>query len=93
MVGLGERPEEVREALRDLRAAGCEIATVGQYLSPSRAHHPVAEYVRPEVFDSYRDFAMELGFRAAACAPLVRSSYRAGEVLREARGQGAVADR
>ena len=68
--------------MRDLREAGCDILTVGQYLAPSRQHHPVVEYVRPEVFDRYREIAGELGFRYVASAPLVRSSYHAEEALR-----------
>jgi lipoic acid synthetase len=87
MAGLGEEPREVRAALEDLRAAGCEIVTIGQYLSPSPAHLPVAEFVRPEVFDEYREHALRLGFRAAACGPFVRSSYHAEQVLREAAGR------
>jgi lipoyl synthase len=85
MVGLGETPDEVRAALDDLRAAGCEILTVGQYLSPSPDHYPVAEFVRPEVFDSYREYALKIGFRAAACGPFVRSSYMAEQVWRDAK--------
>jgi len=80
MVGLGETRDEVRRALDDLRAAGCQIVTVGQYLSPSPSHFPVAEFVRPEVFDEYRRYALGIGFRASACGPLVRSSYHAEEV-------------
>ncbi len=82
MVGLGETEQEVAEVMRDLREAGCDILTVGQYLAPSRQHHPVVEYVRPEVFDRYREIAGELGFRYVASAPLVRSSYHAEEALR-----------
>jgi lipoic acid synthetase len=85
MVGMGETQEEMREALRDLRAAGCEILTVGQYLSPSKEHYPVAEYVAPDVFTAYREYAMELGFRAAFCGPFVRSSYQAEQVLEHSR--------
>ena len=84
MVGMGETPAELREALRDLRDAGCEILTVGQYLSPSKDRHPVAEYVRPEVFAAYREYAMELGFRAAFCGPFVRSSYQAERLFADA---------
>jgi lipoic acid synthetase len=86
MVGLGETPDEVRAALDDLRGAGCEILTVGQYLSPSQEHYPVAEFVRPEVFDSYREYALKIRFRAAACGPFVRSSYMAEQVWRDAKG-------
>ena len=85
MLGLGERPDEVRAVLKDLREAGCEVVTLGQYLSPSAGHHPVVEFVRPEVFDAYRQYALELGFRAAACGPFVRSSYQAEQVLEEAK--------
>ena len=86
MVGLGETPDEVRATLDDLRGAGCEILTVGQYLSPSQEHYPVAEFVRPEVFDSYREYALKIGFRAAACGPFVRSSYLAEQVWQDAKG-------
>ena len=82
MVGLGEREEEVVETMKDLRAVGCDVLTVGQYLAPSKLHHPVVEYVRPEVFDRYKEAGMELGFRYVASSPLVRSSYRAEEALR-----------
>ena len=85
MVGLGEHPDEVRAALADLRAACCEIVTLGQYLSPSPKHVPVVEFVRPEVFAEYREYALKLGFRAAACGPLVRSSYHAEHVLNDAK--------
>lgn len=85
MVGLGETEDEVRAAINDLRGAGCDILTVGQYLSPSKSHFPVQEFVRPEVFKSYEAHAMSLGFRAAACGPFVRSSYQADKVLQAAR--------
>jgi lipoic acid synthetase len=91
MVGLGERPAEVEETMRDLRAAGVDILTLGQYLRPSEWHLPVVEYVAPEAFDAYRDRGLALGFRYVASGPLVRSSYRAAELfLRgelEARGR------
>lgn len=82
MLGLGENRAEVLEALRDLRAAGCEIVTLGQYLQPTPSSIPVAEYVRPETFDELRKQALSLGFVHAASAPLVRSSYRADFVSR-----------
>ena len=85
MVGLGETQDEVRTAIRDLRVAGCDILTIGQYLQPSKTHLPVHEYVHPDVFKSYEDFALELGFRSAACGPFVRSSYQAEKVLEAAR--------
>ena len=81
MAGLGETPDEVAAVLRDLRLAGCDILTVGQYLAPSRQHYPVAEYVPPAVFDRYRALGYSLGFRFVASAPLVRSSYHADEAV------------
>ncbi|MCX7805953.1 MAG: lipoyl synthase [Planctomycetota bacterium] len=81
MVGMGETPEEVAATLRDLRSAGCDAVTIGQYLSPSTRHLPVAEYVPPERFGEYADIARSLGFRAVASGPFVRSSYRAAAML------------
>jgi len=63
MLGLGERPEEVRAVLDDLRSAGCSYLSVGQYLAPSRRHQAVVEFVRPELFDSLRHYARTLGFQ------------------------------
>jgi lipoic acid synthetase len=77
MVGLGESDEEVLQVMRDLRRAECDILTIGQYLAPSNAHFPVARFVEPEQFDAWRDEALKMGFRAAACGPFVRSSYMA----------------
>lgn len=77
MLGLGEREEEVIEALNDLYATGCRIVTIGQYLAPSLAHIPVAEYVTPEKFDEYRRKGLEIGFEFVESSPLVRSSYHA----------------
>ena len=85
MLGLGESDEEVRRTLRDLREAGVSIVTIGQYLPPSAAHWPLARYVTPAEFEAFGAFARELGFRAVASAPLVRSSYHAGELVRETR--------
>lgn len=81
MVGLGESDEELYEVIADLYAAGCRALTIGQYLAPSRDHAPVARYVPPATFDLYRGHAMALGFRRVASAPLVRSSYRAEEMV------------
>jgi lipoic acid synthetase len=81
MVGLGETEEEVGETLRDLRAVGVQIVTIGQYLRPSGRHLPVQEYVPPETFETYRRTALRCGFRYVASGPLVRSSYRAGELF------------
>ncbi|MEW6748354.1 MAG: lipoyl synthase [Candidatus Micrarchaeota archaeon] len=79
MVGMGESAEEVEQTLRDLREAGVELVTMGQYLAPSKAHFPVAEYVRPERFKEYETLAYSLGFTHVASGPLVRSSYKAAE--------------
>lgn len=80
MVGLGETRDEVRLLLDDLRAADCEVATIGQYLQPRRHRLPVEEFVRPEVFEAYREYAESVGFRAVFAGPLVRSSYMAERV-------------
>lgn len=79
MMGLGEREEEVGEAMRDLRAAGVDLLTLGQYLQPSPAHLPVAEFVPPARFAEMRRLGESLGFAFVASGPLVRSSYRAEE--------------
>ncbi|HYG70605.1 MAG TPA: lipoyl synthase, partial [Anaeromyxobacteraceae bacterium] len=81
MVGLGEGEDEVLEAMRDLRAVGVEILTLGQYLRPSAWHLPVVEFVTPEKFDAYRKLGLAEGFRYVASGPLVRSSYRAAELF------------
>jgi len=81
MVGLGEGEDEVVETMRDLRAAGVEILTLGQYLRPSQWHLPVAEFVTPERFEALRQQGLALGFRYVASGPLVRSSYRAAELF------------
>ena len=88
MLGLGESPEEVKQALERLREAGCELITLGQYLAPSREHLPVAEFVTPEQFDAYGRLARSLGFAGVASAPFVRSSYHAFELLRASKGEG-----
>jgi len=80
MVGLGETPDEVRTLLRDLRAAATDVATIGQYLQPSRRNLPVAEYVEPRQFEEYREYGLALGFKAVFSGPLVRSSYMADQV-------------
>ncbi len=77
MVGLGERCEEVTGVMDDLRSAGCDMLTIGQYLAPSRWHHAVVEYIHPKVFEAYAAEALAKGFLHVASAPLVRSSYRA----------------
>jgi lipoic acid synthetase len=85
MVGLGETEEEVRGLLRDLRDSGTDIATVGQYLQPTRRNLPVAAYVEPARFEAYRDYGLSLGFKMVFSGPLVRSSYMADAVSKEAR--------
>jgi lipoic acid synthetase len=81
MVGLGETDDEVMETMRDLRAAGVDVVTLGQYLRPTPKHHEVVRFVAPATFDAWQRAAMEMGFLYAASGPLVRSSYRAAEVF------------
>ena len=80
MLGLGETDGEIAAALRDLRAAGVALLTLGQYLAPSPAHHPVERFAAPAEFDRWRDEALALGFSCVAAAPHVRSSYHAEEL-------------
>jgi lipoic acid synthetase len=84
MVGLGETGPEVFDLLRDLRASGVDVATIGQYLQPSRRNLQVSEYVTPEQFARYRDFGLSIGFKMVFSGPLVRSSYMADLVSHEA---------
>ena len=87
MVGLGETNQEITEAMQQLRAVDVELLTLGQYLAPGRPGTrflPVDRYVTPEQFDAWKVEALELGFRGVASGPLVRSSYRAGQLLEEA---------
>jgi lipoyl synthase len=84
MLGLGESDHELTTAFRDLRAAGVDLLTLGQYLRPSPAHAPVRRYVPPAEFDRWRSVAREIGFDAVEAGPLVRSSYRAEELYRGA---------
>ena len=79
MLGLGEREEEVLEAMRDLRAAGCEILTLGQYLQPTLKHLAMVDFSPPAKFAEYKVRAEEMGFVHVASGPLVRSSYHADE--------------
>jgi lipoic acid synthetase len=79
MLGLGETEAELDQAMRDLRAAGVDVLTLGQYLQPSPWNLKVAEYVHPDTFQRHADRALELGFMYCASGPLVRSSYRAAE--------------
>ena len=79
MVGLGETDEEILAVMRDLRAQGVQMLTIGQYLAPSDHHLPVQRYAAPEVFHQFEHAARAMGFAHAACAPLVRSSYHADQ--------------
>jgi lipoyl synthase len=80
MVGLGEAETEVHQLLRDVAAQGTDVATIGQYLQPTRRNLAVAQYVSPLQFDAYRDFGMSIGFRMVFSGPHVRSSYMADMV-------------
>jgi len=84
MVGLGESTEEVHALLRDVFEAGVDVATIGQYLQPTRRNLTVAEYVAPEQFEAYRQFGLSLGFKMVFSGPLVRSSYMADRVREQA---------
>ncbi len=83
MVGLGETDEEILEVMRDLRAHAVDMLTIGQYLQPSSAHLPLLRYVTPEQFQVFEQAALAMGFRQAACGPMVRSSYHADLQARE----------
>ena len=84
ILGLGENRDEISQALRDLRSAGCELVTITQYLRPSARHHPVERWVHPEEFVALREEAIDLGFAGVMSGPLVRSSYRAGRLYQQA---------
>src|SRR5690606_8755613 len=84
ILGMGEKPEEVRPALQDLYDAGCDIITITQYLRPSPRHHPVDRWVKPEEFVEHTKAAEEIGFPGVMAGPLVRSSYRAGRLYAKA---------
>jgi lipoic acid synthetase len=84
MVGLGEAEEEVQELLRDVLAADVGVVTIGQYLQPARRNLPVAEFVRPEQFDQYREYGLSIGFKMVFSGPFVRSSYMADSVSEQA---------
>lgn len=83
MVGIGETEDEVYEAMQDLRAVGCDIVTIGQYLQPTPKHYPVHRYVTPEEFKRYEEKGMEMGFLYVASGPLVRSSYKSADYFRK----------
>jgi lipoic acid synthetase len=84
ILGMGEKPEEVHQALRDLHGAGCDLVTITQYLRPSTRHLPVARWVHPDEFIALDETAREIGFLGVLSGPLVRSSYRAGRLYAEA---------
>ena len=84
MLGLGESREEVSEVMADLRQAGCDLLTIGQYLQPSLEHHRLVRYVRPEEFEEYRIVGEKLGFVSVMSGPLVRSSFHAAEMYTSA---------
>jgi lipoic acid synthetase len=87
MVGLGENDDEILAVMRDLRTHGIDMITIGQYLQPSASHLPVLRYVHPDTFKMFEREALEMGFRNAACGPMVRSSYWAD---RQAHGAGVL---
>jgi lipoic acid synthetase len=84
ILGLGETPEEVSQALRDLHEAGCDLITITQYLRPTNTHHPVERWVKPQEFVDFADEAKSIGFLGVMSGPLVRSSYRAGRLYKQA---------
>jgi lipoic acid synthetase len=81
MLGLGETHDEVLETLEDLRQAKVDIVTIGQYLQPTPKHAPVEEFITPELFSSYKESGLKMGFRYVESGPLVRSSYHAEKHL------------
>ena len=92
ILGLGETVEELLDTLADLRDAGCEMLTLGQYLQPSAGQLPVEHYLRPEEFEALGRAARQIGFRQVASGPFVRSSYHAREMaegIRAEKGTGA----
>jgi len=88
MLGLGETREEILQVFHELREINCDMLTIGQYLQPARANLPVQEYIRPETFQQYKEKALEMGFKAVASGPHVRSSYLAEEISQEIFSQG-----
>jgi len=83
MIGLGEEEREVIEVMKDLREVNCDLLNIGQYLRPSPHHLEVHNYIHPDKFEEYQNIGMSLGFKYVASAPLVRSSYHAGEILKD----------
>ena len=91
ILGLGETRAEVEQALVDLHSAGCDLITITQYLRPTLKHHPVERWVKPEEFVELAAFATESGFAGVMSGPLVRSSYRAGRLYKQAMEKKAAA--
>jgi lipoic acid synthetase len=87
---MGETREEVSQALQDLRAAGCDLITITQYLRPTAKHHPVVRWVKPNEFVELSKEATDIGFLGVMSGPLVRSSYRAGRLYNQAMTARAV---
>jgi lipoic acid synthetase len=85
ILGMGETREEISQAMRDLHEAGCDLLTITQYLRPSKLHHPIDRWVKPEEFVELGKEAEEIGFAGVMSGPLVRSSYRAGRLYKQAR--------
>lgn len=81
MLGLGEKEEEVLALMKDLRKVDCDILTIGQYLAPSKEHHPIIEYIHPDTFKKYEEIGLSLGFKHVPSSPLTRSSYHAGDII------------
>jgi lipoic acid synthetase len=92
ILGLGETRAEVEQALVDLHSAGCDLITITQYLRPTLKHHPVERWVKPEEFVELAAFATETGFAGVMSGPLVRSSYRAGRLYKQAMEKKAAAN-
>jgi lipoic acid synthetase len=92
ILGLGEEKSEISQALNDLRSAGCDLITITQYLRPSPRHHPVERWVKPQEFVDLATEARALGFLGVMSGPLVRSSYRAGQLYKEAISARAVSN-
>ncbi len=91
MVGLGETEAQIKNLMKDLRAADVDLLTIGQYLAPSAAHYPVARYPEPQEYRDWEEYALSLGFKGVASGPLVRSSYRAGALYARAKGSPSCA--
>ena len=83
MLGLGETEAEVRQTIGDVYRTGCRMLTIGQYLQPTAQHLPVVDFIPPEEFERWREFAQKMGFEKVASGPFVRSSYHAGEMFTE----------